>query len=297
MTDLRDRLRALAADGTDGTQLRRPDLAPAARRARLPLVLTATVAALVAVVGLVVAQSGDDDARDLRVGPAASTTEPTTGVPTTAAVAPSAHDRLVPFINASRTMDAQLKKAAQLINATGAPWSADEARAAAVRAADPDRVAAAIPAGLPASLRDATWLVFSDLVSRRSAMVGFERANPCEECRGGDLVAELRNGSAAAARFASDLASLEEQAKATPPFSPAAPDSRPAAEVAVIAVHIIGRNSCCTAAGGEIFLTAPAVDWTPRNDVMGTPWDGDVDGTPFRARFEAGKWVVEYGAG
>jgi len=76
-----------------------------------------------------------------------------------------------------------------------------------VRAAHPEPVAEATPAGLPRELLQSVVFAYSELSSRRAAMESFSYARAGGEVQGRDLLGELGNDHEAAERFDADLAS------------------------------------------------------------------------------------------
>lgn len=103
-------------------------------------------------------------------------------------------------------------------------------------------------------------LVYSDLMSRRSAMGGFARAHTVT-AEDGDLLDQLGNGHAAAERFAGDLASARSAAAAVPSFTPASPGSRAAAETLLLVDYVNGANAGCDSRGGFVVTQLPPITW------------------------------------
>jgi hypothetical protein len=266
-------------------------------RARWRVVVAAgTAVAVAAILVLVVATSGDGD-ETTAVGASATTSEATTSSrPTTSAattttappatattqatppVEPSAADTLDGFFAAAATMDEQLRAAADAINGAGPPWpSVSEQLADAVRAADLEPVAEAIPAGLPHDLLQAVILVHSDLSSRRFAMASFGFVRAPGEPVHGDLLEELGNGHEAAERFDADLAAARELAASQPPVAVAAPGSRATAELLVLLDYVHKANGGCDSRGGAVIDHLPVLTW--ETDTGGTihGFSGDIE--------------------
>ncbi|HVC69160.1 MAG TPA: hypothetical protein VNC61_02730 [Acidimicrobiales bacterium] len=133
----------------------------------------------------------------------------------------------------------------------------DERTTNAVTAADPAATARTIPAGLPPHLLLPVMLVQSDLMSRYSALLGFDRAITATSAgvvsvsdqSAQEALACLSNGTQAAASFGTDLVAARATAANTPPISVAAPDSRAAADLAVLIQNLNGRSSACMSCG------------------------------------------------
>jgi hypothetical protein len=263
------------------------------------IVLAATAAVVLATAGTVAWMSGGDSedattsATALSTAPPAVSDEQTTSEqPTTTVPHATAADVLEPLLAAAATLDAQLDTAATTINGGGPPWTGvSQEMADAVQAADLAPVANAVPAGLPHDLLQSVILVYSDLSSRRHAMQSFATAPdlPHEPI---DLLAELGNGHAAAARFADDLAALRSLAESTPPVTIAAPDSRATAEALLYVKFVELANGGCDSRGGAVFPHLPALDWSPSApdspDIGITERDGHVGGVEFSADLTAG---------
>lgn len=272
----------------------------------------AAVAVVVVVVAGVVATVTLVANRDKVVG--APTTSPTVVVPTTTTTAPetsvlpttpdkaNAAAALSRFFTAATTLDAQLHDAATAINGTGPPWTAvTEPVARKVRAADLVPVGRAIPAGMPRELVRSVVLVYSDLVSRRYAMADFAhalRVDPHVTPTSDDLLRNLHNGHAAAARFESDLAAARSLAATIPAFPARPADSRQAAEVAVVVQFVGLANGGCDSRGGHVFTTPPSIVWQRAPFYPGGPMaDGTVAGIRFQADHQSdGTWRVNINA-
>jgi len=202
-------------------------------------------------------------------------------------------------LSAAVRLDRQLHAAASAINASGPPWtsiSTDVARK--VQAADLSPVARAVPAGLPSELQRSVILVYSDLSSRRHSMAGFQNAGPVfpettpesyPTSKG--LLAELRNGHAAAARFDRDLAVTRWLAAETPPIPRVPKQSRLVAEALLLVRYVEAGNGGCDARGGAVITKLPVISWGP---VAGMPEaDGTIGGVQFTAKLRAnGSWEV-----
>jgi hypothetical protein len=158
-------------------------------------------------------------------------------------------------------MDSRLRGAARAINAAGPPWhSVSESVARAVRAADPSAVATTMRAGADPELLARMLLVYSDLVSRRAAMTGFEyshEVDPAQE----RLLVDLGRGGPAAARFAADLASLRTWAARSARFTPQAVDSRASADLQLMVRFVDLANRGCESRGGVVLTELPTVVW------------------------------------
>lgn len=193
---------------------------------------------------------------------------------------PSAVVALQPFLSRAATLDRQLKAAAVAINSVGPPWvsvSSDVART--VKAADLEPVAGAVPAGLPPALLRSVILVFSDLTSRRAALSSFAYAGPTDPSA--NLLRELRNGHAAAARFDNDLAAARALAAATPPIKAVPRQSRATAEALLLVRYVRLANQGCAGRGGVVVTQLPVIAW---GRVAGAP---DAEGTIGGIAFDA----------
>jgi hypothetical protein len=301
---------------------REPDSAgpesPDGHRPLLVIIGAAVAVALVIVTTLLLV--GDEGATPPSPGPAAtpttsngdSATPSPTQEPSTSSTqepssspsdeptqpASSAAEALGPFFAAAATLDQQLTTAAAAINATGPPWeeiTGDVART--VRAADLRPVSRAIPAGLSHDLQQSVILVLSDLASRRYAMQGFATAGPVDpddvnsDRTNAQLLADLQNGHAAAARFDGDLAAARALAAAGAPVPQVPTRSRLTAEALVLAEYVRVANAGCNARGGAVLTELPQLEW---RDIPGSPdAEGTVDGVAFNADLRAsGTWEV-----
>jgi hypothetical protein len=212
---------------------------------------------------------------------------------------PAEGGSLARYLGAADEADRQVRRAADAINARDADGEilVDEATAQAARDAETavNRAAAAIPAGLEPGLLVMVLEVQSELVSRAAALSPAHKAGTLpvaevEQC--------FRNGAAAAARFPGDLAELRSRASSAP-SEPAAPDSRPAEELAVRLTEIDRRNRCADECGGFVVTELSPLTFydTPRVDpTTGFRWDGTIGGVPFRSDLQDGVWSVELNA-
>ena len=108
----------------------------------------------------------------------------------------------------------------------------------------------------------------------------------------------LKNGSAPARSFATDLAAARAAAVQAPPVPATDPSSHPAADLAVRLRYVELANSGCMNCGGARFTTLK-VTWHPidQRPEGGDLWDGDVDTIPFAASYTAGSgWSVQIAA-
>jgi hypothetical protein len=278
-------------------------------------VIAAVVAAAVLVGAVVIiVRSGGSDHPPVAASTTTSTSSTSTQSPSTSASSPApsgtpapattgrtATGDLAPFLSAAARADTRLKAAAAAVNSriVGDEVRVDQTTTAAVRSAR-DAVTAAgriIPAGLAPDLLRAVLLVQSGLISRDRALnpawsegtVALAAARPC-----------FRNGSAAAARYGSDLGNLRARAQAAPPVTVASPDSREAEELAIRLGEIDLRNSGCDSCGGYIATQLSAIKFyaAPRTDpAIGNRWDGTIGDQEFRADFQGDAgWKVEFNA-
>ncbi len=233
---------------------------------------------------------------------ATSTPLSPTPSPTPAPGGNTAAAGLASFFAVASQQDAQLRAAARLINSGIGSTTivlAPQAKAAVTRI-DPALAAHAIPAGLDPVLQLAVLVVYSELDSRRQAMrrvadlalrpgTSVLPRNGTGADGGADLVRCLANGAAAAARFQADLSAARGLAERTPAFTPSAPRSADAADLALRIALVNGHNSGCASCGGFIATTLAPVTWQPVT-VAGTHWDGTVGGSgaqPGGIRFQA----------
>ena len=136
------------------------------------------------------------------------------------------------------------------------------------KAADPASAAAAIPAGLSPELLQLVMLVQSDLESRNVSLVGFQRVGtgtsvPLTDVDAQRAMSCLSNGAQGAASFGADLAHVRETARSSPPVTVASPDSRDAADVAVLLQFLVGLNLGCASCGGQRYTSLPTIVWYP----------------------------------
>jgi hypothetical protein len=247
------------------------------------------------------------------VAPAASPAPAQSASPPAAPGARTAAQDLAAFFSAARQTDTRLRAAAAMVNGsiTTNAMRISQATADAVRAADPQPVAAAIPAGLDSALLQQALLVYSELDSRYMAMyhlpVGVIASSGSGLASPGTyqyLMRCLGNGAAAASRFAADLAALQKTAGAAPAVTIAAPDSRAAAELALRIIDIRVANGGCASCGGQLATTLAPVTWGWQGtwSEMGTWSDGSTaapDGTirgtiPFHVSYQPGKgWYAQ----
>lgn len=269
---------------------------------RWRLVRTATV---IAVLAAAVASCGHAAAPAADGTPSSSATPPATSAPApapTRSTPPraSAAAQLAGFLAAAEVADGRLKHAAALVNegVGKTTLSLSPSALAALKVLDTTPAAAAIPAGLPPELLRRTLLVYSDLVSRTIPLGRFwafrsEYPMPLDSQDGRYLYGCLGNGAPAAARFGADLSAARALAAQTPPVTPPAPDSRPAAELALRIYQIGHRNSGCMECGGYVFTTLSQIVWQPKDEPGAGHSDGYIDGIRFRVTYQAGHgWDV-----
>jgi len=248
-------------------------------------------------------RSADDLASSGSTDVATTTSRPTT----TASPAPSgtpgsetgekaqpgtAVPALEGFVARAGLADQALREASSLINAsiTTTEVTYDLRTSQLLASAEPEAVASTLPAGMPDALEQAALLVYSDLVSRWAAMSG-----SCDQGVGTFPRAEFdgcfTQGGPAAARFADDLAVLEQLAEATPEFTVAGRGSRPAQELAVRIRYIDLGNLGCANKGGYVATDPIPIVWQHIPEDTGGPgWQGTVGrgiaGIPFRGTFD-----------
>lgn len=290
----------------DSSEPRPPRTPHRWRRVAAVAAVVVVVSGIVTTVVLVADRNVDAGAPSATTTVVTSTTTPTTSSPilpatTTTAPAPApttkhptAATTLDRFLTTAATLDRQLHTAATAINGAGPPWhTITDAVARTVRAADLAPVATAIPAGLPPDLLRSVVLVYSDLASRRYAMADFSVATtivPNVSPNNDDLLAHLRNGHAAAVRFAGDLAATRALAGSTPAVSPPGPDSREAAEVRLYTLYVEEANGGCDSRGGHVFTELPKIVWASTDS-------GTIAGISFTATLGAdGTWRVRLNA-
>jgi hypothetical protein len=215
--------------------------------------------------------------------------------------------RLGAFFAAAGRADAQLRTAADRINAAISPTTIviDAATVAAVKAVDVEAVARAVPAGLPSTLTQQVLEVYADLSSRQAAFQRvLEDASqsplPRNSDVGKDLIRCLGNGSAPARFFAGDLAAVRSTASGMPALTPAAPTSRAAAELALRLHAISLPNNCAEECGGYAPRPIPLYQfvWGKVHLAPGSDWDGHYGDTGlFTARYVTGQgWQIAVNA-
>ncbi|HEY3513926.1 MULTISPECIES: hypothetical protein [Kribbella] len=208
----------------------------------------------------------------------------------------SAADALAAFFAAAGALDRQLSTAASAINAAGPPWAAVTPRIAhLVSAADLRPVARTIPAGLPADLRTAVILTYSDLASRRDSMGSFAFAGSTEPRTSAELLRELGNGHPAAARFARDLAAARSLASESPEIGAVPKSSRQTAEVLLLVQYVDGLNGGCESRGGAVLTELPPITW--HHEEAEPHRDGTIGGVWFTAHLTSnGDWQTALSA-
>jgi hypothetical protein len=200
----------------------------------------------------------------------------------------SAADQLAGFFAAAGRADHQIRQASRLIDGgfRGEVIVLDRATVAAVKAIDTKAVVRAIPGGLnPRQLRSVLQ-VYADLSSRRAALNRvIEYASDSPLLRGStdakDLLTCLGHGTAAAARFADDLAAARALAAASAPVKVAPARSRLTAEVAIRAHGIDLANNGCGECGGVAPrpVVLPPIVWKRVYQGPGRVWDGTISTT------------------
>lgn len=212
----------------------------------------------------------------------------------------TATSQLAGFLSGAQRMDQQLRAVATLINADIGPQVLNfrPATVAAIRAIEPASLTGAIPGGMPANLKAATFLVFSELAARRYAFQPIALAQsgpiPRNSSTAQEIFQGLTNGSVPAARFASDLAALRTLAGQEAPIPSVAPDSRERAEVAVQVTYIVLRNAGCASSGGW-WITSPAPITWDRGAAFGSHHvTGTVVNITFEADYQSGSgWHIQ----
>ena len=225
--------------------------------------------------------------------PASPAPRATTGPETDEKTPPrTAAPALGGFIARAALADQALREASSRINAsiTTTDVTYDLRTSELLASAEPEAVASTLPAGMPDALQQHALLVYSDLVSRWAAMSG-----SCDQGVGTFPRAEFdgcfTQGAPAAARFADDLAALEQLAETTPEFTAASQDSRPAEELAVRIRYIDLGNLGCASKGGYVATDPIPIVWQDIPEDTGGPgWQGTVGpglaGIPFRGTFD-----------
>ena len=232
-------------------------------------------------------------------------TPPTSSVP--APRRSSAADQLAGFFVAAGRADEQIRQATKLINGgfRGEVIVLAPATVAAVNAIDTKAVVRAIPGGLTPRELGSVLQVYADLSSRRAAFnrvleYAGESPLPRTSTDAKDLLSCLGHGTAAAARFADDLAASRALAAASAPVKVAPLRSRLTAEVAIRAHGIDLPNNGCGECGGVVprpIVLYPIV-WKRVDLGPGSVWDGTV-GTSglFTARYVPGQgWDIQSNA-
>ena len=266
---------------------------------------------LVSIVGIVAALSvvaGCSSPTSPSTGPGATAGATPTAV--TAAVSPSpagttsttrgpaSRSGLAAFLAEARQVDARLRRAAALINAGIGDdvVRVDQAIVDAVHAAEPDTAARAVPTGLAPETLRLTLVVYNDLVSRHAAMGHFVR--PGSFSRAGDgrlMLTCLANGAAPAARFLTDLASLDRYAASRPAATPTGQDPEPAAGLAVRLELIRAHNQCADECGSGVFTDLAKLSWTVR-PTRSTAGHGELEGVTFTVTATSRSWAVRFNA-
>lgn len=207
--------------------------------------------------------------------------------------APAAAAQLTAFFAAAGRADSQLRHAAALVNGDIRATSIlfRPATLAAVRGIQLAPVAAALPAGLPAGMLRAVLVVYGDLASRSGAFNGVRmygssgRELPIGGPDAQSVLGGLRNGAPAAARFSGDLAAARALAQRTPRVTVAAPDSRPALELALRLQYINLGNNCSEDFGGYAPTSLVPIVWQPGAGQRPSHYGGLVDGIRFTADY------------
>jgi len=209
--------------------------------------------------------------------------------------APSAATQLAAFFAAAEEANGKLHHAAALVNGDIGATSMRYAPAtlAAVRALSVIPAGRAIPAGLPTGLLRDVLVVYGDLDSRTAAFGGVEmygssgRELPISGPEAKAVLHGLHNGAPAAARFSGDLATARSLARQTPAVTIPAPDSRPAAELALRMRSISIRNGCAEEFGGFAPTSLEAVIWRPAAGQHPGHYEGTIGGIRFQADYTA----------
>jgi hypothetical protein len=238
-----------------------------------------------------------------------SSTTTTISSTTTTSRPPSALDNLTTYFAAAEGVDQRLKAAAIVVNGDigATQLTVDQSTTDAISTADPTAAGHAIPAGLTPDLLLPVMRVQSDLMSRFYALRGFERANlgtggtvvPLSDQSAQEAMSCLGNGTQAAASFSADLAAARAVAAKAPPVTVAAPDSRAAADLAVLLQNLVGRNSGCMSCGGERETSLPTITWYATRMPAGfhghpAPVDGNINGIDFLANYTLGTgWDIQ----
>lgn len=217
--------------------------------------------------------------------------------------APSAAGQLAGFVAAAQRADAQIRRAAVLINAGIGRTSMQFPKATldAIRGIDIASAAQAIPAGLPPDLLRDVMTVYGDLSSRSASLHGvwlYDYAGTKIPIGGPDAKGILRclgNGAPAARRFGTDLDAMLTLARQIPPLTLAGPRSRAAAEVTVRVTLITRADFCSYECGGYAPTQLASLTWNPAT--RPGHYDGTIAGTGFWADYHPGHgWVADINA-
>jgi hypothetical protein len=214
---------------------------------------------------------------------------------------PSAADQLAGFFAAAERADRQIRQASRLIDGgfRGEVVVLDPATVAAVKAIDTKPVVRAIPGGLtPRQLRSVLQ-VYADLSSRRAAFnrvleYASDSPLPRGSTNGKDLLTCLGHGSAAAARFADDLAASRALAAASAPVKVAPAHSRLTAEVAIRVHGLDLPNNGCGECGGVAprpVVLHPIV-WKRVDQGPNSAWDATIATGPFTTTVNDGVRLI-----
>jgi hypothetical protein len=247
--------------------------------------------------GLALAACGTSGPTEAGSGSTSSVPPTSSSSTTTTARGPSALDQLGGYFEAADQKSRLLQTAANKVNGDirAGSLAVSPATAAAVAAADPTSIGATIPAGVPEGLLQQVMLVQSDLMSRWASLHGYARLAPSGSTTTiprSDPSAQmalrcLANGGAAATSFSGNLAAARSAAATSPPVTVAAPDSRDAANVAILLQELSGLNLGCASCGGERYTTLPTITWYPARVPAGATHPGPVDGTVNNTEFMA----------
>ncbi len=262
------------------------------------------VLALVAVataVGVAVGrQTGTNDEVSTETTEVTSPRSTAATVPETAYTPPiqmAARD-LDGFLTRAAMADQALTEAASRINAstTATEITYDQRTVDLLSSASPSTLAPYLPPGMPDTLQQAALLVYSDLVSRWAAMSAGPSPHDVGTHPRSDYETNhcFTEGAAAAARFGGDLAALKTLAENTPKFTVPSQNSQAAEELAVRINDIDLRNLGCGSTGGTIVTDLIPVVWqAAAAEGGGPPWQGTVDGIPFRGIYDRARgWTI-----
>jgi len=229
-----------------------------------------------------------------------SSTAVTTGTTSPTSVS-TALTALQPFFAAAQRMDGQLRAAGARINGTVGPSTItmDPTIIDAVMAIDDRAVAQRVPGGLDDDLLRAVLTVYDDLSVRRASLGGYGHffGKATRDSREGqDLLRCLSYGADPAAHFADDLARAKTLASARS-VTVATPGSRASAEVAVRLAWLRLGNVGCGACGAPVHrpVALSRIRWHNTPAPVGPPYNGDIDGTLFRATYQGSTgWDVAF---